>query len=314
MNRLCSIAALIAFVLVPGATLAQEKSSSQQVIRFGVGVDPAFSPIYYAKQEKLFEAAGLNVEVLLLAQAADAMDGVIAGQNPVAGGSETTAITRAGRGDLRAIAVFGQSSTFIKLVVRDGIKDVNQIKSLGVVPGSASEFVSGKLLEKYNIDREAINWVRGAPPEFPALLARGDVDGYFLWEPWPTNGVKVGGKILMNSGDVGYGYNMLLTVDGGWLDANKAAAKALVQALAKACEAISEDQEKAAIATQAATKIPLETARKLLQDVSCVVRDFTAEDRAVYKEVAQFLVRANRTPKLVDVESMLQTGFVPESR
>ena len=278
-------------------------------IRIGVGVDPAFSSIYYAVQQKLFDKAGVKVEMLQLAQAADAADGIIAGQNPMAGGSETTMITRAGRGDVRAIAVYGQSGTFIKLVVREGITEPRQLRRIGVVPGSASQFVSGKLLAKYGMDEKAITWVRGAPPEFPALLARGDVDGDFLWEPWPTRGVQAGGKGLMTSADVGYSYNMLLAASGPWLEKNREQARRVVQALQQACSEIRADPEKAAVATQQATKIPIAQARDLLKDVECVVRDFTPQDLATYNEIADFLQAQKATAQRVDIGKMIQPGF-----
>lgn len=306
--RLVLVAA--ASLLSCTTSLAAGTDAAQSPIRLGVGVDPAFSPIYYAAQQKLFERAGVEVELLQLAQAADAADGLIAGQNPLAGGSETTMITRAGRGDVRALAVYGQSGKFIKLVVREGITDVKQLRKIGVVPGSASQFVSGKLLAKYGMDEKTITWVRGAPPEFPALLARGDVDGYFLWEPWPSRGVQAGGKVLLTSADVGYSYNMLLAASGPWLDKNRDQARRVIQALQQACSEIRADPEKAAVATQQATKIPLAQARELLKDVECVVRDFTPEDLATYNEIADFLHAQKSTAQRVDIGKAIQTGFI----
>jgi len=297
------------FAIMPTQATAQNIESSKDPITLAVGVDPAFSPIFYAKQNKMFEKAGLNVRIVQIAQAGDAMDGVVARQNVLAGGSETTAITRASRGDIRGLAVFGQSSKFIKLVVRPEISSPKDIKKIGLVPGSASEFVTSKLLAKYGTDPSSVVLVRGAPPEFPALLSRGDVDAYFLWEPWPTNGVKLGGKILMTSGDVGYSYNMILVASGGWLERHAAQAKAVLRVLDQACKEIRADPEKAAIATQAEAKIPVATARELLKDVECVVRDFTPEDLKIYGEVAEFLAQKKSTPGVVDVKKVMQSGF-----
>ncbi len=298
----------------PVAAQAADAALKKEVIRFGVGLDPAFSPVYYAAQNKMFEQAGLNVELLLLAQAADALDAVIAGQNQLGGGSESTVITRAARGDVRAFAIFGESAKFIKLAARKGITKPEEIKKFGVVPGSAGEFVSGKLLAKYGIAPDSITWVKGAPPEFPALLARGDVDAYFLWEPWPTRALSVGGTILMESGDVGYSYNMLVASSGAWLRENQAEARALAKVLGEACAQIRADPEKAAVATQAATKIPLEQARTLLKDVTCSVRDFTPEDMATYNEIADFQFKGGLVPKRADVTATMQTGYVESAR
>ncbi|MBV6273118.1 ABC transporter substrate-binding protein [Alcaligenaceae bacterium CGII-47] len=316
MMKLFSGMALVlfaAFSLNASATTTVPASANQEEIRFGVGLDPAFSPIYYAAQNGLFEKEGLNVKLQLLAQAADAADAIVAGQNQVGGGSESTILTRATRGDVQAFAIYGKSDRYIKLAVRKGIEKPQDIKKFGVVPGSSSDFVSRQLIKQYGMDPSQIEWVKAAPPEFPALLARGDVDAYFLWEPWPTRALSVGGTILLNSGDVGYTYNMLAASTKGWLDANPDQARAIVRALNQACVDIRADPEKAVIATQQATKIPLDQARKLLQDVDCVVSDFTPEALAMYEEVADFQYNNGGVSKRADVPATMRSGFVPDN-
>ncbi len=306
--------AFVTALLVPFAGEVNAQSgSSQEPIRLGVGVDPAFSPIYYAVQNKLFEEAGLNVEMLQMAQSADAMDAVIAGQNQLAGGSESTVITRAAHGDVRALAVFGESGKFIKLVGRKGIDDPTDIRKLGVVRGSASEFVSGKMLEKYGMAQDDVEWIYGAPPEFPALLARGDIDAYFLWEPWPARGLDLGGSVLLHSEDAGYSYNMIIAADGAWMDANLDAAKTIVRVLDQACAAIREDPNRAAQATHAMVRIPAEQARELLTDVDCYVRDFSDGDMATYNEIADFQFDRKSVPVRADIERVMQRGFVNDA-
>src|SRR5215468_1734352 len=66
-----ALAALMALAL-PGSAAAE--GLSKDTIKIGVGVDPAFSALYYAKQAKLFEQAGLNVELLQFTQGGDAVD------------------------------------------------------------------------------------------------------------------------------------------------------------------------------------------------------------------------------------------------
>ena len=303
-SRLFRIAgALCACVAFAPVALAQNP------IRLAVGVDPAYSPIFLAKQDKLFAAAGVDVNVVQYTQGAEGIDGLVAGQNQLAAATEATTLNRSTRGDVRALAVFSQSGKFIKLVVRNGITDVKQLKKLGIVPGSVNEFATAKLLDKYNIDPKSVEYVRAGPPEFPALLARGDVDGYVLWEPWPANGVKAGGKILGYSGDFGYTYNLVIAASGPWFDAHKSEAKAVVAAIARACQQITADPLKAAAATQAEAKIPAAQSMELLKDVECRVRDFTDTDLANYREIADFLVARNITKTRADVDRVVQAGF-----
>src|SRR5262249_12880635 len=64
---------------------ASAQSLSKDKIRLAIGVDAAYSPIYYAKQAKLFEAAGLNIEAMQFTQGGDAIDAIAAGQTELGG-------------------------------------------------------------------------------------------------------------------------------------------------------------------------------------------------------------------------------------
>jgi NitT/TauT family transport system substrate-binding protein len=305
-----AVLGLLGFAAAPAA-IAQEKLSKDPIV-IGVGVDPAYATFFLAAQNKEFEKAGLNVELLQFTQGGDAVDGLVAGQNQLVGAAEPTTLIRAVRSDMRILAVYGQSGSYIKFVARPGITDIKQAKKFGIVPASVSDFATGKMLAKYGIDEKSVEMISGGPPEFPALLTRGDVDGYFLWEPWPSNGVALGGKILTTSGDVGYSYNMWLSASGSWFDGHKAEARAILGVLAKSCDQVTSDPQKAAAATQAQAKIPADKTLGMLKEIQCKVRDFTPADIATYKEIAQFLVDRKVTPTKADVDKYLQVGFYKE--
>src|SRR5437868_2833405 len=229
-------------------------AQTKEPIKIAVGVDAAFVPLYLSKQAKLFDKHGVNVELVQFTQGGDALDAVAAGIAPMGGAAEPTTLIRAARSDIKVLGIYGQSATYIKMVVKASITDAKQLKKLGIVPGSVSEFSTEQMLVKYGIDPKSVEMVKAGPPEFPALLARGDVDGYFLWEPWPTNGIKQGGRILLTSGDVGYAYNMWLSANGAWLAAHQAEAKSILASLAEACEIVRADPAKGAAAVQAEAK------------------------------------------------------------
>jgi NitT/TauT family transport system substrate-binding protein len=310
MPSLCSTARRLPVLkLLAVASLFAGGAAMADPIRVDVGIDPAYSPIFLAKTAGLFKAAGADVNVVQYAQGGEAVDGVLAGQNQFAASTEATVLNRSTRGDIVGLAVFSQSPKFIKLVVRSGIENVSQVKKFGIVPGSVNEYATSKLLAKNGIDPKSVEYVRAGPPEFPALLARGDVDGYVMWEPWPANGVKAGGKILAYSGDFGYTYNLLLAASGAWVKTHEKEAHQVVNAVAKACEEITADPAKAGAATQAEAKIPAAQSMELLKDVECKVRDFTPADIANYKEIAQFLHDRKIVPTLPDVGKTIQVGF-----
>lgn len=300
----------VAFAAVLATTFATSANAqSKEPFKFATGVDAAYVSIYLAKINKLFEKHGVNVEILQFTQGGDSLDSVVAGQTVVGSAAEPTTLIRTARTDIKVLGVIGQSATYIKLVVRSGINDVKDIKKLGIVPGSVSEFSTEQMLVKYGIDPKSVEIIKGGPPEFPALLARGDVDGYFLWEPWPTNGVKQGGKILLTSGDVGYAYNMWVSADAKWLAGHEADAKALLAALAEGCEIARADPARAAAAVQAEAKIPAATAADMLKEVQCVVRDFSDVDMATYQKIADFLTSRKIIPNKLDVTKIVLKGF-----
>ena len=308
MSRIHRTACALAFTLTMAMAPAAN-AQSKEPIKLAIGVDAAYVPIYLSKQSKLFEKHGVNVELVQFTPGGDALDAVAAGQMPMGGAAEPTTMIRAARADIKVLGIYGQSASYIKFVAKPGVTDPKQAKKLGIVPGSVSEFSTEQMLIKYGIDPKSVELIKAGPPEFPALLARGDVDGYFLWEPWPTNGVKQGGKVLLTSGDVGYTYNMWLSANGEWLKTHQTEAKAIFAALAEACAIGRADPAKGAAAVQAEAKIPAATALETLKDVQCTVRDFTADDMATYDKIADFLAGKKITPGKVDLSKIIQKGF-----
>ncbi len=286
-------------------------------IRFAVGIDPAFTPMFLAKHEKMFDEAGLNVQLQQFTQSNEGLDSINAGLIDLVGAAEPGTLTRITRGDIRPLAIYEQSGKYIKLVVQSGITDVSQIKKFGIIPGTSSEYVTHRLLDKFKIDPKSVELVNAGPPELPALLAGKSIDAYFVWEPWPSVGIKQGGKVLMTSADVGYTYTMWLSANGAWLDKNRDAAKKVVATLAKACAVVQEgvangDLSRPVTANRALAKLPREQTESFLRDVECVVRDFTPEDLESYDQIAEFLHQAKMTPVKADYRKVMQFGFVKE--
>lgn len=301
------IAALVFPIAVALSPLAG--AQTREPVKLGIGVDTAYAPMYVSKQNRLFEKHGVNVDLVQFTQGGEALDAMVAGQMALGASAEPTTLVRAARADIKVLGIFGQSGSYIKLVVKPGITDPRQLRKLGIVPGTVSEYSTDLMLVKYGIDPKSVEMIKVGPPEAPALLARGDLDGYFMWEPWPTNGVKQGGKILLTSGDVGYVYSMWLSANRTWLATHEAEAKAILASLAEACEIIRGDPAKAAAAVQAEAKIPAAVALGMLKDIQCVVRDFTPADLESYNRIADFLANRKITPVRVDLDKTLQRGF-----
>lgn len=281
-------------------------------VRIAIGIDAAFTPFYLAQQRGLFKKAGLDVTIIRLSQGGEAMDAVIAGQAHLGVAADQTVILRLPRGDIKPIGIIEESGTYLKAVGRAGLNDPKDIRKLGIVRGTVSEYSASMLLKKHGLTRETVTFVPSGAPEFAALLSRGDIDAFFAWEPFPTISVRQGGKMLMTSGDVGYAYTMWISAAGPWLATHEKEAKAILAVLADANRQITADPAAAAADLQAQTKLPAADTLPLIRDLTFKMRDFTDADLKSFDGIADFLAAQKITPSKVDVPKYLQRGFFTE--
>lgn len=278
-------------------------------IRIGVGSDPVFVAFYLAAHEKLFAAEGVDAALQLYADGGEAMNALVAQQVDVAAAAEPTNLVRLSRAELRPLAVVYQSGRYVKLVLGPKVASPKDIKRFGIVPGSISEYCAGLTLAAEGLDPASVKMVPSGPPELPALLARGDIDAFFAWEPWPANAVANGGKVALTSKDVGYVDTIWLTASAAILKSDPEGLQKILKALAKASDIARADPERAAAAVKAVTRIPVETSLKAFKDMTPIVRDFTEADFKSYDGIAKFLADHNVTKGLVPYREALQAGF-----
>lgn len=300
-----------AVCVVAGLCLGLGEASAQP-IRIAIGIDAAFTPFYLAQQRGLFKKAGLDVTIMRLSQGGEAMDAVIAGQADLGVAADQTVILRLPRGDVKPIGILEESGTYLKAVGRPGLADAKDIKKLGIVKGTVSEYSASMMLKKYGLTRETVTLVPSGAPEFAALLSRGDIDAFFAWEPFPGIAVRQGNKMLMTSGDVGYAYTMWISAAGPWLAKNERDAKAILAVLADADRQITADPAAAAADLQLQTKLPAVDTLPLIKDLTFKMRDFTDADMVSFEGIADFLATQKITPAKVDVAKYLQRGFFKE--
>jgi NitT/TauT family transport system substrate-binding protein len=306
--------AFIAATVAAAATRPTRLLAQDAPIKIGVGSDPVFSSFFLAAHEKMFEAEKLNVAVQIYTDGGEALNALVAQQVNLAAAVEPTHMVRFARAELRPLAIVYQSGRYIKMVIGKGVEGPEKVKKFGVVAGSVSEYCTLLALKKLGLDTSAVQMVKSGPPELPALLARGDIDAFFAWEPWPTNGVRQGGRVIMTSKDVGYTDTMWVTASAGWLDGNKDAALGILKVLAKSCEIVTREPERAAAAVQAVTKIPVAQTLAALKDMDAGVRDFTDADYQSYDGIAAFLAQQKVTPGVVDFRRYIQRGFYKGER
>lgn len=263
-------------------------------VRIAVGIDASFAPFFLADDKGMFADQGLDVEIVQFGHGGEAVDAIAGGEVQLAGNSDTTTIGRLQQNpDLRALLIYQESGRYLKVVAREEIEEPSQIKKMGIVPG-LSELGAIKYLESKQIDPGSVEFVTAGPPEIPALLEKGDIDAYVLWEPWPAKGVEQGGEIVETTGDYGMTYVHWLVTGDKWLNDNKETAVKIAQVLDEATRQTEADPEAAAAATQKAAKVPTDQTLMAVKEIDFKVRDITEADTAAYEETAEFYVKTGK--------------------
>ncbi|WOQ17388.1 ABC transporter substrate-binding protein [Raineyella sp. W15-4] len=272
----------------PAADQAQA-ATDQTTLRVGVGIDAAYAPFFVADAEGMFTKAGLKVELVQFGRGGEAVDAVNAGEINLAGNSDTTTAAQMASSDkLRAIASYESSGQYIKAVLRDGLSGPKDVKKLGYVQG-LSQIATNKYLEANGIDPKSVELVTAAPADMPALLRRGDIDGYVMWEPWPQTAVdqKIG-HVDANSAAFGFSYHHWLVTNEAWLSGHEETAQKFTKVLDEAAKKTEADPDLAATVTEKAVKIKPADTKVAIDQIDFAVESLGTESVKSTTEIVDF--------------------------
>ncbi|MEI7057083.1 ABC transporter substrate-binding protein [Nocardioides sp. CCNWLW239] len=259
-------------------------------ITIAVGIDSTYASFFVADAKGFFKEQGLDVDVVQFGSGGEAVQAIAGNQAQFAGASPMTGTSlQAQNPDLRGLATYMSSDKYTKIVANTDVNGPADVKKFGVVPG-LSLYMAHKYLEANGIDPDSVKYVESSPAELPALTKKGDIDAYALWEPWPTNGEKMGLKILTDTGGFGQPSSQVLMTDSTYLAENNAVAVDVVEALDEASAYIQDDPDDAASIVSDATKLDEGDVSDALGLIEFGSAGFTDTDYVAYEQQAQFFV------------------------
>lgn len=306
-------AALAAVLAFGASTLAACGGDDGDTVRLATGVDPSYSVVYIAEEKGYFEDHGVDVEVRKLEGGPAMAQAIIAGEADMGTQSDATTVTQMASGEnLRALADFQHSDTYIKVVWGKDVSDAKDIKKLATLPGIMT-LATVRYLESQGVDPESVELVNASPPDVPTMLQRGDVDGTVIYEPWATRAAEEGdGEIVGSIGDFGVSYAQWLIADAGWLKDNEDKAADVLAALADANDFIRENPEEAQKIVEKAIKIPAEQTAQIMKDLVFETRDIDDAALKTSKETAQFFVDSGDLKSMPDLDKQVLTGWMTD--
>ncbi len=161
-------------------------------------------PWMVAKDRRLFEKNGLEIEMVYIGASAVIVQSMLSGSADVAGFGGPAVITNVLRGgDIIQVAAIAPYFTQ-SLLVRPEIRDLKAIegKKIGITRfGSVTDFALRTLTERYNLKNVTVLQMGGFP-EAVAALSRDAIDGAVLSPPHGFRMAKEGFRELVTPKDL----------------------------------------------------------------------------------------------------------------
>lgn len=292
-----------------------DSGSAATPIQLAVGIDASYAPFYLADETGKFADAGLDVTLVQFGRGGEAVDALASDTVQLAGSSDTTTIGQLqANPSLRALLSYEASGEYLKVVLREGVADAAAVQNVGIVPG-LSEISAVKYLQDAGVDPGSVNMITATPTDMPALMARGDIDAFVLWEPWPAQAVSQGtGSVAASTGDYDWTYKQWLITTDGWLSENEEVAAQLAAVLSDAADEVEADPDAAADATVAAVNLPAEQTLTAVNEIDFAVTDLTDDDITAGNSVSDFYVTAGTLDEAPDLSQVLLVGWWSEHR
>jgi NitT/TauT family transport system substrate-binding protein len=256
---------LAAATLLLAATVGAQAQPAKMTI--ATGVDPAFGQFYVAKEGGLFEKNGLDVTINTGASGSAMVPFLVNNQVQAAYGSDLAGVINH-QVDNNIVAV--ADGTYLakwESVVGRNVADMNGLKGkkVGIAMGTGSEIFWRRLVEKRGLNPSDYTLVNIEAPEMLAATERGDIDGFAVWEPWPTRTImSVKNTKILETADGIYNNINFIYMNRGWIEKNKETAEKFIKALFEANDMINKDRPAAAKLISKFLKMPIELTTELM--------------------------------------------------
>ncbi|NKY43819.1 ABC transporter substrate-binding protein [Nocardia cerradoensis] len=283
-------------------------------LRIAVGIDASYAPFFVADQKGLFKEAGLDVHLVQFGSGGEAVDALSSGQVQLAGSSDTTTIAQLRQNpSLRAMYSYEASGDYIKVVLRNGLEAPAAGQKFGIVPG-LGQISTEKYLEAHGVRPESVKMIKATPTDMPALLGRGDIDGYVLWEPWPTAALRQGiGHVVARTGDYNWLYHHWAITTQPWLAGHENDALTVARVLDKATQLVESDPAAAAAATKSAVNVAEDQTITAIRDIDFGVKNLTTDDIAAAQSVVDFYKKLGALTEQPDLRSAMLADWYKKS-
>lgn len=218
------------------------------VADFG-GLSGFQSTTWVAKDLRIFDKYGLNVDLVMITGGARSVAALLSGSTQFATGSGTAPLLAYARGSDVVILAASYNKFPYAIVVKPDIRTPKDLrgKRIGILNFGGSNDIALQLaIKEWGIKRQEVNIIVGgdAPTRLLSLTV-GSVDATILSPPHLTKAVQAGYRILADMGEMRANFSQsTLYVRRGYLRENRDMVKRFVRAYSEAVHVIKTDRER----------------------------------------------------------------------
>lgn len=201
-KRLLTVLPLLTTLLVPAGTAMGAVQPT-----FKIGYLPLTHSLAVVVADKLNggKYRNLKPELVKFSSWPELLDAYNSGKIQAASELLVMALAGAERGVPESVVALSHRHGDILTVAKD-INSVRDLKGKRVaIPHrmSVHNILLAQALKKEKLTLRDVEWIEMPPPDMPAALARGDIKGFIVAEPFGTKAIQAGfGKKLVNAKDI----------------------------------------------------------------------------------------------------------------
>ena len=177
--------------------------AAEPALRIGVPVWVGWMPWWVAKEKGLFKKNGVNVKLRNFAVQGDAVQALAGGSLDLASVATNDILSVNATGPKASVVLLHDESAGADMMITRGIDTPAGLKGqrIAVEVGGVSHFFLSKLLAKNGLTEKDVTVVNMTAPDAGAAFAVKAINVAVTWEPYGSQGVKAGGKVLLSSKD-----------------------------------------------------------------------------------------------------------------
>lgn len=268
-------------------------------------------PFYYAKDKKLFEKYGLDVEIIQIRSNLQ-LAGLVSGELDFITGIGT-AIEGIGKGlPVKAVGVLYRAPLFSLLTQLPNAKSLEGKKISVSRIGSESHFNGVVMLEKSGADPKKVTWIQtGSTALNMVPLERGLVEGAVLSPPFTGIMARKGFKIIKRSGEVidASPFNGLVTTREK-LQSHPDRIRNALKAMLEAIKSIRQDRKAVIAYIMQSFNVDQGVAEEAYQDILGVLLDDMIMADTGLNKYLEMIHGRGETTKVLTVHDVVDYTYV----